>query len=339
MTKCIKVNKNEAEGIRRELISLNLLDNDYAPKAEADGICFPVRGKFKGFKLLEVSLEKRAPRVFSLEEDLKGKLAAQELGLVVKSFDVIGSIAIIEIPRELLKKEKLIAESIMNVHRSVKSVYKKLGPMEGVYRTRKLKFLAGERKTETEYMENGCKFRLDVSKVYFTPRLSFERNRIAEQVKPGERILAMFAGVGPFPIVIAKMQPKVKIQAVELNPDAFRYMEENIRINRMQEVITPLLGDVKEVIPRKFAGWADRILMPLPKDAEKFLAEAFLAAKKNCIIHFYQFASEKQPFDEAEKLIAYEALISGRKEEIIARRVVRPFAPGVVQVVLDFIVK
>jgi tRNA (guanine37-N1)-methyltransferase len=211
--------------------------------------------------------------------------------------------------------------------------------MEGVYRTRKLKFLAGEKRAITEYKENNCRFRLDVSKVYFTPRLSFERKRIAEQVKPNEHILALFAGVGPFPIVIAKVQPHVKIHAVELNPDAFKYMQENIRLNRMQEIITPLLGDVKEIVPAKFVNSADRILMPLPKGAEKFLGEAFLAAKKNCIVHFYQFASEQNPFEEAEKLVANEAMISGRKAEVTGKRVVRPFAPSVVQIVMDFRVK
>jgi len=336
MTKCIKVNRNEAERIRRELISLNLLDNKYAPKAEDDSIYFPVKGQFRNFKLVEKKLKERAPVVFSLEDSLRSKLTPEEFGLIVKSFDVIGDIAILEIPKKLEKKEKLIAASLLSVHRNVKSVFKKFGPMEGVYRTRKLKFLAGEERTATEYKENNCRFRLDVAKVYFTPRLSFERKRIAEQVKPGERILALFAGVGPFPIVIAKMQPQVKIHAVELNPDAFKYMEENIRLNRMQEMITPLLGDVKDIIPKKFVNSADRILMPLPKGAEKFLGEAFLAARKNCIIHFYQFASEQNPFEDAETFITKEAMISGRKAEVIAKRIVRPFAPGVVQIVVDF---
>ncbi|MCX6776444.1 MAG: class I SAM-dependent methyltransferase family protein [Candidatus Micrarchaeota archaeon] len=339
MTKCIKVNRNEAERIRRELISLNLLDNNCAPKAEDDDIYLPVKGQFRNFKLVEKKLKERAPRVFSLEDSLKSKLTPEEFGLVVKSFDVIGDIAIVEIPKKLEKKEKLIAASLLSVHRNIKSVFKKLGPMEGVYRTRKLKFLAGENKTVTEYKENNCRFRLDVAKVYFTPRLSFERKRIAEQVKPGERILALFAGVGPFPIVIAKTQPQVKIHAVELNPDAFKYMEENIRLNRMQEAIIPIFGDVKDIIPKRFVDSADRILMPLPKGAEKFLGEAFLAARKNCIIHFYQFASEQNPFEDAESFITKEALINGRKAEVIAKRVVRPFAPGVVQVVLDFRVK
>ena len=336
MVKCILVKRKKAEKIRQELISLDLLDNEYAPKAAQEGIYFPVKAEFKDFKPVEVRLEKRAPRVFSLEESLRGKLAAEELELVVKSFDIIGDIAILEIPKKLEKEERLIAESLMNVNRNVKSVFKKLGPMEGVYRTRKLKFLAGERRTVTEYRENNCRFRLDVSKVYFTPRLSFERRRIAKQVRPGERILALFAGIGPFPIVIAKMQPKVKIHAIELNPDAFKYMQENTRLNRMQEVITPILGDVKDIIPKKFVNSADRILMPLPRGAEKFLGEAFLAAENNCIIHFYQFASEKNPFEDTERLVTDEARISGRKAEIIAKRVVRPFAPGVVQVVVEF---
>lgn len=334
--KCILVKRKDAERIRRELISSDLLDNCYSPKAEADGVYFPVKGKFGNFKLVEKELEKRPPKVFSFEESLKGKLTPKELGLVVKSFDVIGDIAIIEVPEELEKKEKLIANSLLKVHRNVKSVYKKLGPMEGVFRTRKLKFLAGERRTVTEYKESGCRFRLDVAKVYFTPRLSFERLRIAEQVKPGEHILALFPGVGPFPIVIAKVQPNVTINAIELNPDAVRYMEENIRLNRMQEKITPLLGDVKEVVPKKFVNYADRILMPLPRGADKFLGEAFIAARKNCIIHFYHFASEKNPFEEAEKLVIKEARLRGRKVKIVGKRIVRPFAPGVVQVVLDF---
>lgn len=334
--KCILVNRNDAEKVRQELISLKLLDNRYSPKAEPEGVYFPVTGKFKNFKPVEKELVERMPRVFSLEESLKGKLKPPELESVVKSFDIIGDIAIIEIPKELEKKEKLIADSLLSVHRNVRSVYKKLGPMEGVYRTRKLKFLAGERRTVTEYRENGCRFRLDIAKVYFTPRLSFERKRIAEQVESGEHILALFAGVGPFPIVIAKVQPKVKIHAIELNPDAVKYMEENIRLNSMQEMITPMLGDVKDVIPKEFVNSADRILMPLPRGAEKFLGEAFLAAKKDCIIHFYQFAPEKNPFEDAEKLIMNEARLSGREAEIVGRRVVRPFAPGVVQVVLDF---
>jgi tRNA (guanine37-N1)-methyltransferase len=334
--KCILVKRNDAERVRQELISLNLLDNEYTPKAATEGICFPVKGKFRDFKLVEMNLEKRTLRVFSLEESLRGRLSPEELEYAVKSFDIIGDIAIIEVPKKLVRKEKLIAESLMRVHRNLKSVYKKLGPMEGVYRTRKLKFLAGEKRTVTEYRENGCRFRLDVAKVYFTPRLSFERRRIAEQVRPGENILAMFAGVGPFPVAIAKMQPHVKIHAVELNPDAFRYMEENIRLNRMQETITPVLGDVKDVIPKEFVNSADRILMPLPKGAEKFLGEAFLAARKNCIIHLYQFAPEKNPFEDAEKLVINEARLSGRKAEVVGKRVVRPFAPGVVQVVVDF---
>jgi tRNA (guanine37-N1)-methyltransferase len=338
MVKCIFVKRKDAEQTKKELISLNLLDNNYAPKAEPEGIYFPVKGKFRNFKLVEKELEKRASRVFSLEESLKGKLTQEELSSIVKSFDIIGDIAIIEIPEKLERKEKLIAESLMNVHRNVKSVFKKLGPMEGVYRTRKLKFIAGRRRTETEYRENNCRFRLDVAKVYFTPRLSFERKRIAGQVKPGEEILALFAGVGPFPIVIAKVQPKVKIHAVELNPDAFRYMEENIRLNRMQEVITPILGDVKDAIPKKFVNSADRVLMPLPKGAEKFLKEAFLAARKNCVIHFYQFASERNQFEDTEKLVLKAAGSAGRKVKIISRRIVRPFAPGVVQVAVDFAV-
>lgn len=336
MARCIFVKRQDAEKIRRELVGLKLLDGSYVPKAEEDGVYFPVKGEFRNFRVFEKELERKAPRVFSLQESLKDKLSEEERKLLVKSFDVIGDIAIVEIPKELEGRERVIADALMDVHRNVKAVYKKLGPMEGVFRTRKLKLIGGERKTETEYRENNCRFRLDVRKVYFTPRLSFERRRIADQVRAGERVLVMFAGVGPFPIVIAKRQPHVAICAVELNPHAFKYMQENIRLNRMQGVITPILGDVREVIPKRFVGWADRILMPLPKGAEKFLGEAFLAAREGCAVHFYQFAPERNPFEEAEKAIKEEAARRKRKVVVVGRRVVRPFAPGVVQVAVDF---
>ena len=272
-----------------------------------------------------------------LKEFLKDKLAKEEIEKLITSYDTIGSIAVIEIPPELEAKEKIIGEAIIKLNKNIKTVCKRAGHHEGVFRIRPVKIIAGEETTETEYKESGVRMKLDVNKVYFSPRLSHERERIAKQVKEGEVIGAWFAGVGPFPLVIAKKQPKVKIYAIELNENAFNSMKANIKLNKMDEIIKPILGDVKEVVDNlpKF----DRIIMPLPKGAEDFLSKAFERANENCIIHFYGFAKKSNPYADFEKRIKEIAKSSGRSFEIIFKRIVRPFSPSVVQVVFDILVK
>lgn len=185
----------------------------------------------------------------SLKEVLKSKLTKIEFSKLIKSFDIVGDIAIIEIPEELERKEKEIAKALLDVHPHLKTVCKKAGIHEGRFRLRRLKIIAGEKKTETLYKEHGVLIRVDIEKVYFSPRLVYERDRIAKQVKPKEIIGAWFAGVGPYPLVIAKKQPRVgKIYAIELNPDAIPYLENNIRINKLSDKVVPLMGDVKKLI-------------------------------------------------------------------------------------------
>lgn len=224
------------------------------------------------------------------------------------SYDIIGSrekaVAIVEIPDELQGREKEIAKQIMSTHKNVRSVLKKVSERKGVFRTRQYKLLMGDPNTEVMHIESGCKFKLDPTKVYFSEREGTERLRISNQVKSKERIMLMFGGVGSFGIVIAKKQSKVKkIISVEMNPVAFEYMKENIRLNRVQDKIIPVLGDVKE----KCKDWyrkCDRVIMPLPHEAWKFLNVAYKCLKtKDGIIHLYLIEREENIKDRAEKII------------------------------------
>jgi len=339
MALCVKVAKKKAEQLRQKLIRQGVFDPSFVPLKEGDFVFFPMKKLPNGTKGVQKELFSRQVKFHSVEDALRGKLKPSELEELVRSFDVIGDIALIELPPQLKAKQKLIGKAVMEVHRQVKVVAKKTGPMSGEFRVRKLEVIAGEKRTETLYKESGCRMKVDLAKAYFSPRLSFERKRIAEQVKKGEKILALFAGVGPFALVIARRQPNVEIAAIELNPDAVRLMKENIGLNGFKKVIKPILGDVHKVVPAKYRGWADRILMPLPKDAHEFLADAFLGAKKGCIVHFYHFAPVGKSFAEARKLVREAAKKSGRKAEFVSERVVRPFSPQTEQVVVDFKVR
>lgn len=275
----------------------------------------------------------------NLRDALKGVLTEEEKKKLVTSFDLIGDIAVIDIPDELVGKEKLIGETLLKLHKNLKTVCKRSGIHEGDYRIRHVEVIAGEHNTETIHRESGVALKLDMNNVYFTPRLSHERERIASLVKPGEMIGAFFAGVGPFPLVIAKKHPDVKILAIELNPVAFEYLKHNINVNRAGGIISAACGDVREIAPHELKGACDRILMPLPKGAEDFLDVAFVCAKKGCIIHFYSFGPEEDSFSDAIAKVEKAAKKAGRKIEVVNKKIVRPYAPRVNQIVLDIKVK
>lgn len=183
-----------------------------------------------------------------LKQSLTDKLTEKELSYLKTGFDIIGDIAILEIPDELRKKEKLIAKTLIKIHKNIKTVYKKSGERKGVYRLRKIKKILGNG-PETMHKESGCLFKMDVEKTYFSVRESTERLRISEKIKPRENILVLFSGVGPFGIVAAKNHKDSKIDMVEINPMACKYAQENIGINRVSENVRSFCGNANKVLP------------------------------------------------------------------------------------------
>lgn len=242
----------------------------------------------------------------NLKQALAKKLTQKELEVLRGAFDIVGDIAIIEIAKGLSKKEKIIASELAKLNKNIKTVAKKVGGHEGKYRIQKLKIILGPKKTETEFREYGLRMRLDVSKCYFSPRLGHERVRIASQIKKGEEVLVMFSGVAPYPLVFAKHSPAKMIYGVELNPAAHKYALKNTALNKLTGKIQLFKGDVKKVVPKlvKAGKKFDRIVMPLPKQAEKYLGIGLKAAKKGAIVHLYSFYPEKEIGKAKQKITA-----------------------------------
>jgi len=251
-----------------------------------------------------------------VRSELRGKVPEELLDLVPRSFDVIGSrgkaVAIIEVPSELEPYGTELGAAIMRVQGNVASVLSKGTERMGEYRIRDMKLLAGDSNTEVIHRESNCSFRVDPAKAYFSPRESTERERVSALVTPGERVLVMFSGVGPFPICIAKRQPSAYCVAVELNPDAHEYCVQNIALNKVGERVRAILGDVREVCPMLGEAF-DRVLMPLPKGAYKFLDVALPMVKPGGILQFYHWGSRNDPFIEGEEMVKVEAKAQGRK--------------------------
>lgn len=260
-----------------------------------------------------------------------------------KSFDIIGlreeAVAIVEIADEEAGREREIAEEIMKKHKSVKTVLKKESAREGEYRTRKYEIITGEKDTEVIHKEHGYHLKLDPQKVYFSARESTERQRVAKQVKAGEFVMVMFAGVGPYSIAIAKKQPNVeKIISIEINPDAVEYMRQNIRTNKLSHKIKPVLGDVHE-LSMEWYGKCDRVVMPLPLGAESFLDIAIKCLKDEGIINFYSWGEEPEIFSEAFELVEKNLKSLDVEYEITDKQIVLPYSPGKYKVRLDIKVK
>ncbi len=256
------------------------------------------------------------------------------------SFEIIGDILII---RDSASERAVLdfAELKMNTYPYIKSVFLQTSKTEGQKRTRNLEFILGKRNLETIHKEHGNIYRLNPLHTFFSPRLSFERQRIANLVKKGERIINFFSGVGPFSIAIATKQVECITHSVEINEIAFKYLCQNILLNKCQDRVFPYCGDAFEIVPRILKIKVNRVLLPLPLEADKSLPVACNALDGgNGHIHWQiteHLQSKIIPFNEIDKRI--RTIFSDSDMEvnfhISTTRIIRWIAPRIAHIAID----
>lgn len=256
-----------------------------------------------------------------------GELSSLESGI-----DVIGDIAIVKLRPGAEGRERSVSEAILAEMRSVKCVYGQEGGVEGDFRLRKLRHLGGEERTTTTHKENGIRLKLDVQTCYFSPRLSTERLRIAEQVAGGEKVLNMFAGVGPYSILIAK---RTRVWSCELNHAAFTYHLENNRLNKVEDRIEMIEGDAG-LLPEELesGGPFDRILMPHPSQSNLYLPAALSMLATGGVVHYYRHVSGEDAA-EAERKLTEEVRGIAPGISVASVRRVRVIGPRYIELVAD----
>ncbi len=286
---CVKVEKGRGEQVRRALKELKLLRTDAKITSNSHYIYLPLMRALKAVESEEVGVTEFLTADFAISEPRR---SIEDIIGFSPAYEIIGDIAVLTGAGDSITEtnEQRVAHTILNLHKNIKVVAKRISPVEGVYRNRKLKILAGENRTETIHKENGCRYKLDPEKVYFNPSLAGERNRVAMQAErnknKNELIIDMFAGVGSFSIQIAKRAPQSIVTAIDINPDAIRYLHENMELNGVRN-IEPIEGDVSGIY-MKFENKANRIIMNLPKSAYMFLREALcMLHPEGGMIHFY----------------------------------------------------
>ena len=348
----LKIPVQNIEATRQIVLNHNIIDFDYKIKVENGFGHIPIKEGTDDETLSKVMEEckeeiikindaytieiidlnqKRFPR--SITELLKDKLTEEEIEELKKSFDIIGDVVIVEIPEDLEAHKKEIGQATLQFTKR-KTVYMKKSAVKGVTRVRELELIAGEDNPITIHKEHGTRLKLDVKNVYFSPRLATERKRVQEATQDGEEILDMFAGIGPFPIVIAH-EKNVNITAVDINEYAIKYLNENIKLNKLKDNahITAICGDTNKVALNELKGKKfDRLIMNLPGLAPEFLDLAVSLCKDGGVIHYYEFSDGfSQGIERAQ--IACEK--QNKEVEILNTRKVKSSSPGMWHVAID----
>jgi tRNA (guanine37-N1)-methyltransferase len=352
---CVRVERERGEETRERLAGAGLLADEWQIEVA------------EGYLYLPVTDPERVPEDLPVVDRSVGERDTPDTPTDLLGFEPtyerLGDIVILD--EDDPERAREIADAVVASDIPVETVVNRASKVKSELRVRDWEILVGE-STETVHREYGCEFLLDVAEVYFSPRLATERHRVAEQVgegsRPsenasgarrersegldeangeavsgdtpratGERAFDMFAGVGPFVVPFAERGAAVV--GVDLNERAVEYLRENARRNDVEDSVTAIQGDVREVAP-DYEDWADRVVMNLPHSADEFLDSAVTLAGDDCVLHYYDIQHEDDPFGPGEAAIR-DAADPEYEVEVETRHVVRSYAPHELNVCLD----
>ena len=336
-----KISKGLAENVKGILLKTGSLDYTRDIQHKRSYVYFPVIINGENIKklLIEkgcelIDMKDRPSAHKDIRTMLKNELGTEKTGI---RYDILGSTAVLNVPDSMEDyRVEETAKALRKASPNIKTVLARKGAVAGEYRIRDYRYICGRHSFQVLYKENGCVFSFDIRKTFFYSRLYFERNRIASAAADGEKVMVMFAGIGPFAIEIAKGSPNSEIVAIELNPYAYRQMVKNIELNRTPNV-KALLGDVRDIC-NGYIGFADRIVMPLPKISVSFLDQALLASKNNCTVHIYSFLKREEGADRLIEMIKEHGKANSYSIEVLFSREVRPYSASEVEFVVDYMI-
>jgi len=268
-----------------------------------------------------------------LKENFKNKLNKKQPSLLPSSYQKIGDIIIINLKEELWKHEKEIAQFLLERIPDTRTVCRRTGFIKTEKRKPQVKVIAGDKDTETIHKEHGVLYKLDVNEIMLSKGNLNERKRITRLIKKGETVVDMFAGIGYFSIPIAKLSNPKKVFSIEINSIAYSYLRENIKLNKVENKLIPILGDCVVEIP-KLGRIADRVLMGLLPSCKVYLIDAMKVVKPNGILHYHGIA-KKEDWKKLLEDVKTVADIEGFKTELIRKVRVKSYAPKIYHLVLD----
>lgn len=320
---CVRVPRGKAESCRKKLLVEGLLDIGRRIGREGEMIYLPVNGdpSALGYEVVERDLPARDVAVTDYRQLVDVPASVRER--LPTSLDIIGEVAIVRLEEDLEPFARGVGGALLRTFPRLRTVALDRG-VKGELRVRELEVVAGEPSTETVHTEYGLRLLIDPAKVYFNPRLANERRRIASLVRDGETVVDMFAGVGPFSLMIAKHARPGVVFAMDLNHDAIEYMKENIQLNKVTTVL-PMEGDARHLVFD--VPCADRIIMNLPHSARDFFHDALTRLKLGGMIHFYTIC-DRGDIDSILDRLVLEARGMGVVITILRQEELKTYSPS-----------
>ncbi|AQZ16480.1 TRM5 (YHR070W) [Zygosaccharomyces parabailii] len=201
-------------------------------------------------------------KFWKAEEILRAVLPLELLDEIPTGFTVTGHIAHLNLREEFKPYDSLIGQVILDKNNKIETVVDKVSSIATKFRTFPMKVIAGcDDSLVVEQRESDCVFRFDFSKVYWNSRLHTEHDRlVSKYFQPGQVVCDVFAGVGPFAIPAGKKH--VFVLANDLNPESFKYLQENIKLNKVDSFVEPYDLDGAQFIqqsPQLLEKWANRV--------------------------------------------------------------------------------
>jgi tRNA wybutosine-synthesizing protein 2 len=222
-----------------------------------------------------------------LSSELSG-LVSSDISLP-SGFHLVGHVALVHLNSNAMKYASAIGEKTMEYDHRILSVAVRTGPTRGSARLPSYELVAGCSDTVTTHIEDGVVFRLDPLRLTFSGGNKRERMRLSNLVKNGETVVDMFSCVGQFALPIAK-SVDAEITAIEINPEAYQFLLENIRLNGLVDKVKALLGDCREVHPK---GVANRVIMGYLHNTVEYLPHALeTLAEEGGVIHMHMNTPE-----------------------------------------------
>jgi len=346
---CLKVPKKQGEKAITLAGRMRLIDRTLGIGREGEYLLIPILREPKKTEWTTIAQEipeiqstegsfvEKKPPMQTLEQVLQNQLPPNLLVMLPQAFDIVGDIIIIDIPPLLKSYQGLIGAALLQTHRSIKTVLAKASDISGDYRIRDYTHIVGENKTNAIHREFGCIYHVDLARAYFSPRLSHEHERVVSLVQSGEVVVDLFAGVGPFSVLIGKRCPGARVYAVDLNPDAVELLKANLCVNRVDDRVFAVCADARKLSKGKLKGVADRVIMNLPETALDFVDAACSAIKPSGgVVHFYSFVRLPDTVESLKRRFSEAVTLNGRKvETFFCSRCIRETAPFESQVVLD----
>jgi tRNA wybutosine-synthesizing protein 2 len=329
--KAVRVSFEESESVRKKLLYDSVLDKSRKLVKKNGFIEIPVTESFN--KLDFTLVEQEKPEYYLQKKTLENSINIPKIDtkLLPRGWNILGDIIIVTLNEKLEHWKKEVGEALLCLYPGCKAVLLDRG-IKGQMRQPLREILAGNG-TETIHKERGCFFMLDAMRIMFSQGNLAEKERMSKLGK-NETVIDMFAGIGYFSIPMAVHSKPKKIISIEINPVSFCYLKENIRLNKVENIVEPLSGDCSKLTPLSIA---DRVIMGY-LDGQEYLIHGIDALLPGGILHYHEAVPEAVESRPVERIMEASRM-QGRQAQIMSVRRIKKYAPGVWHVVVDAIIK